>query len=131
SVGFRWGKDKCKWNLTPKDGLDGSAIAPVLSFLDQQDAVCQVRLDDFGEGRTLMRGVPVKRLTTVDGKTVVVTTVFDLLMAQYGVSRGLEGQYPKDYDDDSLPYTPAWSEKYTGISRADLIRFAREWARTA
>jgi nitrate reductase alpha subunit len=52
-------------------------------------------------------------------------------MAQYGVSRGLEGQYPKDYDDDTLPYTPAWTEKYTGIGRDVLIRFAREWARTA
>jgi nitrate reductase alpha subunit len=131
SVGFRWGKEKGKWNLTPKDGLDDSPIAPVLTFLGKQDTVCQIRLDDFGEGRTLMRGVPAKRVTTAEGKSVLVTTVFDLLMAQYGVSRGLEGQYPKNYDDDSLPYTPAWSEKYTGISRADLIRFAREWARTA
>jgi len=60
-----------------------------------------------------------------------VTTVYDLLMAQYGVGRGLPGEYPANYDDESAPYTPAWSEKYTGIGRDVLIRFAREWATTA
>jgi nitrate reductase alpha subunit len=29
------------------------------------------------------------------------------------------------------PYTPAWSEKYTGLSRNVLLRFAREWGETA
>ncbi|MEZ6063552.1 MAG: hypothetical protein R3C19_24650 [Planctomycetaceae bacterium] len=36
---------------------------------------------------------------------------------QYGVGRGLPGEYPADYDDKDAPYTPAWSEKYTGIGR--------------
>jgi nitrate reductase alpha subunit len=131
SVGYRWGKEKGKWNLLLKDGLDGSDIKPQLTFLAGRDEVVQVRLDDFAGGRTLTRGVPVRRLQTADGGTVLVTTVFDLLMAQYGVNRGLEGQYAKDYDDETQPYTPAWSEKYTGIGRDVLIRFAREWARTA
>lgn len=52
-------------------------------------------------------------------------------MAQYGVDRGLPGQYPKDYDDADAPYTPAWSEKFTGMGRDVLIRFAREWGNTA
>ena len=51
-------------------------------------------------------------------------------MAQYGVGRGLPGAYPESYDDVAV-YTPAWSERYTGISRETLIRFAREWASTA
>lgn len=72
-----------------------------------------------------------KRLTTADGKTVLVAMVYDVLMAQYGVPRGLPGDYPANYDDESAPYTPAWSEKYTGQDRALVIRFAREWARTA
>jgi nitrate reductase alpha subunit len=59
-----------------------------------------------------------------------VTTIFDLLMAQYAVPRGLPGAYPESYDED-MPYTPAWSEKYTGMSREMVIRFAREWASTA
>jgi nitrate reductase alpha subunit len=130
SVGHRWGKAEGKWNLQPKDGLDGSAIDAELSFLERNDGVVQVRLDDFGEARTIERGVPVRRVKTGDGKSVTVTTVYDLLMAQYGVARGLPGSYPTSYDDDA-PYTPAWAEQHTGMDRATLIRFAREWAVTA
>ncbi|MBI2839191.1 MAG: nitrate reductase subunit alpha [Acidobacteria bacterium] len=131
SVGDRWGKQKGKWNLLLKDGLDGTPIDPTLSFLDGSDAVVQIRLDDFGEGRSIRRAVPVKHLTTIDGKTVVVATVYDLLMAQFGVDRGLGGDYPASYDDENAPYTPAWSEKYTGMDRQTLLKFAREWASTA
>ncbi len=130
SVGFRWGREKGKWNLLLKDGLDQSEIDPALTFLSEHDGVVQVRFDDFGEGRAVSRGVPVRRIETADGSTVTVTTVYDLLMAQYGVPRGLGEGYPRDYDDD-LPYTPAWAEKYTGMGRQTLIRFAREWATTA
>jgi nitrate reductase alpha subunit len=131
SVGFRWGKEKGKWNLLLKDGLDNSDIDPVLTFIDSHDDVVSVRFDDFGEGQSLHRQVPVKKIKTADGKTVLVATVYDLMMAQYGVSRGLAGSYPANYDDEKAPYTPAWAEKYTGINRADIIRFAREWATTA
>jgi nitrate reductase alpha subunit len=131
SSGFRWGKEKGKWNLLLRDGKDGSVIQPALTFLSGHDEVAQVELDDFGEGRVLRRGVPVKRLETADGKTVRVATIYDLLMAQYGVSRGLEGDYPADYNDENQPYTPAWAERYTGMGRELLIRFAREWGRTA
>ena len=131
SSGFRWGKERGKWNLLLKDGVDGSEIDPVLTFLQSNDGVAQAQFDDFGEGRSIQRGVPVKKIRTADGKTVTVATIYDLLMAQYGVSRGLPGDYPKDYNDESQPYTPAWSEKYTGMSRDMVIRFAREWATTA
>ena len=131
SVGFRWGKEKGKWNLLMKDGIDGTPIDPVLSFLTQCDTVVAVSLDDFAEGRALTRSVPARRIKTADGQIVTVTTVYDLLMAQYGVSRGLPGEYPASYDEENQPYTPAWSEKYTGLSRQVLIRFAREWATTA
>ena len=130
-VGFRWGKEKGKWNLLLKDGVDGTEIDPSLTFLNSSDEVVQVKLDDFGEGRTLKRGVPAKRIKTAAGETVLVATVYDLLMAQYGVPRGLAGEYPQDYDDQDAPYTPAWTEKYTGMGRDVLIRFAREWGRTA
>jgi nitrate reductase alpha subunit len=129
TVGFRWAKQKGKWNLKLKDGLDGSAIDPRLTFLGGE--ALEIELDDFGEGRTTVRGVPVKRMGLADGTRVAVATVYDLLMAQYGVPRGLPGEYPKNYDDESAPYTPAWSEKYTGMGRDTLIRFAREWGNTA
>jgi nitrate reductase alpha subunit len=131
SVGDRWGTAKGKWNLLLKDGVDGTEIEPTLTFLNQSDEVVSIRLDDFAEGRTIQRDVPAKRLTTADGKSILVTTVYDVLMAQYGVPRGLPVGFPPGYDDESAPYTPAWSEKYTGIDRALVIRFAREWARTA
>lgn len=131
SAGFRWGQEKGKWNLELRDAVDGSEIRPALTFLEENDGVEKVRLDDFGEARSLLRAVPVKKLRTTRGETVTVATVYDLLMAQYGVQRGLEGEYPQDYNDETQPYTPAWAEKYTGMGRDLLIRFAREWGSTA
>ena len=130
SVGFRWAKQqKGKWNLELKDGKTGEAIDPALTFLGEDTA--SVMFDDFSEAHQLRREVPVRRVTLADGAVATVTTVYDLLMAQYGVSRGLHGAYPADYDDELSPYTPAWSEKYTGMGRDTLIRFAREWGNTA
>ncbi len=131
SVGHRWGTEKGKWNLELKDAVDGSDIDPALTFLDANDGTLPVRFDDFAEGRPLLRHVPVKHIVTSDGKKALVATVYDVLMAQYGVNRGLAGDYPADYDDADKPYTPAWSEKYTGIGRKDLLQFAREWGSTA
>jgi len=131
SVGHRWGNEKGKWNLVLKDAEDGSDIKPALTFNGTSEKSVPVRFDDFAEGKSHSRHVPVRFLKTADGKKVCITTVFDLLMAQYGVNRGLDGDYPKDYDDEDKPFTPAWSEKFTGIGRADLIKFAREWGSTA
>ena len=39
----------------------------------------------------LERNVPVKQLTLADGKTWAVATVYDLLLAQYGVDHGFGG----------------------------------------
>ncbi len=129
-VGQRWSDKTGQWNLQLKDGRDGSTIDPQLTFLNRNDETVAVRFDDFGKGDDFMRHVPVKRIQTADGQAIV-TTVYDLLMAQYGVNRGLDGAYPQDYNDEQAPYTPAWSEKYTGLSRDNLIKFAREWASTA
>jgi respiratory nitrate reductase, alpha subunit len=130
SSGFRWGREKGKWNLLLEDGLYGDKIEPALTFLAHADAVVNVEMDDFGAEQRIARGVPVRSVELVDGSRVFVATVYDLLMAQYGVDRGLDGQYPASDDDDS-PYTPAWQEKYTGLSREMVLKFAREWATTA
>ena len=62
----------------------------------------------------------------------LVTTVFDLLMAQYAVRRaGLPGEWPTGYDDASQPYTPAWQEEITSVPAAAVARVAREFARNA
>jgi nitrate reductase alpha subunit len=130
SIGFRWQEKKGQWNLEMKDGADGSLIDPLISFMENRDASVMVSFTEFASGQVFKRRVPVRYLQMKKGK-VPVTTVFDLLMAQMGVGRGLEGDFPKDYDDAAMPYTPAWQEQFTGIGRETLVRFAREWAVTA
>ncbi|MFN8010906.1 MAG: nitrate reductase subunit alpha [Holophagaceae bacterium] len=129
SMGDRWGTKQGMWNLLLQDGKDDSAINPALTLLGQ-DAV-QVQFDDFAADKTSFRGVPARKIALADGSEAIVATIYDLLMAQFGVARDLPGDYPKDYDDETAPYTPAWQEKHTGLSRKDCLRFAREWARTA
>ena len=34
------------------------------------------------------------------------------------------------HDDEDVPYPPAWQERYTGIHRDTLIKYAREWGRS-
>ncbi|WP_225732013.1 MULTISPECIES: nitrate reductase subunit alpha [unclassified Nocardia] len=123
SLGFRWSAEPGRWNLRLGD------IRPALSLHDRPGGVA-VPVDlprfDGGSGERVRRGVPVMR---VAGR--LVTTVFDLVMAQYGVSRpGLPGEWPSGYDD-AAPYTPAWQEAITGVPAAAAIRVAREFARNA
>ncbi|MBW8059703.1 MAG: nitrate reductase subunit alpha [Solirubrobacterales bacterium] len=128
-VGFRWGEEKGKWNLLMEDGVDDSPIEPTLSFLDRHDDVVQVGFHEFASNTGFARGVPIRHVETSEGR-VTVATVYDLLMAQFGVGRGLAGDYPDSYDDD-LPYTPAWQERFTGISQDTVLRLAREFAGNA
>lgn len=129
TVGFRWGQEKGKWNLKMEDGLDDSPIDPALTFLGQHDGVFQVSFHEFAGGKASARGVPGKYVETIQGR-LLVAAAFDLLMAQFGVGRGLSGHYPKNYDENA-PYTPAWQEQYTGIGRETVIRLAREFAANA
>ena len=127
SVGHRYAPgDEGRWNLR----LDG--IEPVLSLLDRGGEAVAVDLPRFDVGETegggvMRRGVPTMR---VGGQ--LVTTVFDLLLAQYGVARpGLPGEWPAGYDDAEQPYTPAWQEEITSVDRHQAARVAREFARNA
>ncbi|MFF0867384.1 nitrate reductase subunit alpha [Nonomuraea sp. NPDC003560] len=119
SVGFRWtDSGEGRWNLD----LD---VDPKLTLYGGESA--QLLLPRFdGEG-SLRRGVPVAR---VGGR--LVTTVFDLLLAQYGVPRpGLPGIWPGGYDDAAEPYTPGWQEPVTGVPAERVVKITREFARTA
>ncbi len=127
SIGDRWGEQGTgRWNLELGD------IAPALSLLGRHEELVEVALPRFdgGEtegGTTMLRGVPARR---VGGQ--LVTTVFDLALAQYGVQReGLPGSWPAGYDDPAAPYTPAWQEAITGVDAARVTRIAREFARNA
>ncbi len=130
SIGFRWQTEKGRWNLQSKDGLDGSDIDPELSLFERHDEVLQVNFMDFGGNRTCERGVPVRYIEADKGR-MPVTTVFDLLMAQFGVPRGLQGEYPASYDDEEISCTPAGQEKFTGVGRNTVVQLAREFAITA
>jgi nitrate reductase alpha subunit len=130
TLGFRWQHEKGQWNLEMKDGLDGLEIDARISLLEGGDGVAQVAFDEYSTGKVALRGVPVRTVETLRGP-VRVATVYDLLFAQYGVARGLPGEWPSGYDDAGAAYTPAWQERFTGVSAAEVIRFAREWATTA
>ncbi|WP_329466813.1 nitrate reductase subunit alpha [Streptomyces sp. NBC_01431] len=128
TLGHRWAKgSEGEWNL------DLGGVDPLLSFHAHEGTYnggpgVEVVLPRFDEpGRTVTRGVPVREL---GGR--LVTTVFDLLFAQYAVARpGLAGQWPSGYDDATQPCTPAWQEAITSVPAAAAIRTAREFARTA
>ena len=127
SVGHRYAaSDEGSWNLR----LEG--IEPVLTLFDRAGERVAVDLPrfDVGEGEgggIVRRGVPAIR---IGGQ--LVTTVLDLVLAQYGVGRrGLPGDWPTGYDDADVPCTPAWQEEITGVDRRIAARVAREFARNA
>ena len=82
-------------------------------------------------GRRRCRGVPVKRLQLASGETVSVATVYDLLMAQYGVPRGLPGEYPAITTTRTRPIRRRGRKNIPEWPATTLIRFAREWGNTA
>jgi nitrate reductase alpha subunit len=144
SIGYRWpadGETKGRWNLETKDGETGDEISLALSVIDRRDAVVSVTFPYFG-GRphehfaandqgtdALVRSVPAKRVALADGEALV-TTVFDLLCANYGLDRGLGGACAKSLADN-VPYTPAWQETITGVAAERAIAVARDFAHNA
>ncbi len=131
AMGQRYESTKGNWNMKHEDGATNKAYDPELTLLGKNDGVVQVEFVDYGHDAKRHRGVPTKKITTADGQTIIAATVYDLLMGQYGVPRGLEGDYPKNYDDKEHAYTPAWQEIFTGIGRDTVLQLAREWASTA
>jgi nitrate reductase / nitrite oxidoreductase, alpha subunit len=122
SLGHRFGDEGVgRWNL------DLQGVDPLLSVAGSADAeTVEVRLPLFGEldgtPSEVVRRVPARR---VEGQ--LVTTVYDLLLARYGV--GPLNQV--SYDDVEAPYTPAWQEPITGVPAQAVTRIAREFARNA
>ena len=131
SVGHRWDSKQGDWNLKYENSTDNSQYDPRLSLVETHDDILQVEFVEYGLNMKKLRGVPVNFIETIDGKKIPVTTVYDLTMAQYGVDRGLSGDYSKDYSDKDSSYTPAWQEIFTGVDSRTVISFAREWANTA
>jgi len=130
AMGHRWDDVQGSWNMKLENSSDDAPYDPMLTFLSQHDDVIETRFVEWGTDTIAMRGVPVRKVETSNG-VELVTTVYDLMMAQYGVNRGLVGDYPADYEDKNAAYTPAWQEVFTGVDAATVLQFAREWANTA
>ena len=97
-----------KWNLDLGD------IVPRLSCAGDLVEVALPRFDD-DRPQVIRRGY---RPRGVAGR--LVTTVFDLMLAQYGVARpGLPGDVAeRATTTPPQPYTPAWQEPITGVPAA-------------
>ncbi|WP_420022414.1 nitrate reductase subunit alpha [Bacillus velezensis] len=130
TMGSRWDGQQ-KWNLHMIDEDTGEQIEPRLSVLGIEDEISTVRIPYFSNdgNKVLERNLPIKKLE-LNGEEVCVTTVFDLILANYGVNRGIGGQSAASYDDPR-PFTPAWQEQITGIKREAVIQIAREFAQNA
>lgn len=132
SMGFRYAESgKGRWNLDLEGVSPMLTLAGVSTGSTTEVENVEVLLPAFteadGNGSVLRRGVPTR---VVGGHRV--TTVFDLMLAQYGVSReGIPGEWPTGYDDASTPYTPAWQAERTSVPAEQSIRIAREFARNA
>ena len=145
SIGFRWGQTDGKWNLEEKEA-GGAEAKLCLSLIDRRDEVAPVAFPYFGgianenfthndQGNdVLLRNVPVKKLQLegyeTEGETLVAS-VFDLLVANYGIDRGLGGGNVASAYDQNVPYTPAWQEAITGVKATDVITVARQFADNA
>jgi nitrate reductase alpha subunit len=144
SIGYRWpaeAESKGRWNLEAKDGESDGEVSLALTVLDRRDEVLSVAFPYFGGrphehfaandqgGDVLVRSVPAKRVALADGEALV-TTVFDLLCANYGLDRELGGACAKGFADN-VAYTPAWQEPITGVPAERAIAVARDFAHNA
>lgn len=142
SIGFRWG-EKGKWNIEEKNAADQSEAKLRLSLVDSHDSIVKVGFPYFGgiehehynhvkASDVLKHYLPARSIKLANGESVNVVSVFDLMVANYGIDRGL---HPEDEGATDLnqvaPYTPAWQEAITGVPRETVIKIAREFADTA
>ncbi|MEU8954381.1 nitrate reductase subunit alpha [Streptomyces sp. NPDC048518] len=133
TLGHRWGTSQTPdWNLdlgdtVPRLTLYGEDTAEIVLPRFEGGHGAQDAAASEGDNGVVRRGVPVRRLGDR-----LVTTVYDLMLAQYGVPRaGLPGEWPASYEDASQPGTPAWQETLTSVPAAQAARVAREFAGTA
>lgn len=130
TMGSRW-DNKGKWNLHLIDENTNEQIEPVLSFLGMEDEIVTVNMPYFDAQtrKVLARAVPAKKVE-IDGEIRYVATVYDLMLANYGIDRGIGGEVAENYDSIA-PFSPAWQEAITGVDRHLVTKIAREFAQNA
>ncbi|WP_395699965.1 nitrate reductase subunit alpha [Aquabacterium sp.] len=154
SIGFRWGAavraDLGRWNLEAKEATAGAEVKLQLSALEgaanaPAAQLAQVGFPYFGgiespqftankQAEVLVRQVPVRNLQLLENgqpQSVQVASVYDLMLAHYGVDRGFAGDDCAGSYDDNSAYTPAWAEHITGTPRDQIITVARQFADNA
>ncbi|GAA6202668.1 nitrate reductase subunit alpha [Aquicoccus sp. SU-CL01552] len=140
SIGYRWGEDG-EWNLEERAKGAETELKMSLILDEDHDDVVGVDFPYFGGVATenfvrcdhpdvLTRNIPVKTVKLADGEAKV-TTVFDLFCANYGLDRGLGGDWVTDDFNADMPYTPKWAEKITGVPADKITAVAREFALNA
>ena len=101
SIGYRWGQSG-KWNLEQRDGKTGADTDTLLSLKNNCDEILDVAFPYFGGNEheynyfkhtdhsdIQLRKVPARRVVLANGETAWVASVFDLMVAHYGVDNGL------------------------------------------
>lgn len=130
---YNQGENKGHWNLA----LEG--VNPAMSAASRPDATgVEIVMERFdlpsaeSETESIGAGVVHRGVPAIKVGDTWVTTVYDLLLAEYAVERpGLPGEWPTGYDDASTPGTPAWQEEHTGVPMNAAIRIGREFAQNS
>lgn len=141
-IGSRW-NDQGKWNLRNEDVRTGKKYEPLLSVIDKKDEVVDVSFPYFGgeayrnphfgvsnHDSVQLRKIPVIKCNTKEGE-VLCATVFDIMLAHYGIDRNLGDSATAKSFEDNVPYTPKWQEQITGVPADRVITVARQFAETA
>ncbi len=101
SIGYRWG-EKGKWNIQQREGAEGRETKLQLSLIGED--ISPVSFPHFAgddankhwvacaQEQVQVRNVPTRTIINADGEKLVVATVYDLMMANYGLDRGLGGR---------------------------------------
>ncbi|SIO95194.1 nitrate reductase subunit alpha [Vibrio spartinae] len=140
SIGFRWG-EKGRWNLESVVGEHQQETTLALGIPHVDEYACvqfpyfggieSAHFDSVPLSDIIEHSLPVKSVTLANGKIAKVTTVYDLMLANYGVDRGLDDASSATSYDDVKAYSPAWAEAITGVERHRIIQIAREFAHNA
>ena len=138
SIGYRWDGSKL-WNLKH----DINKLNLKLSLIDNKTDIISINFPYFSgsdyihnhfkntcHSDILSRNVPVNKIK-IKNKDVFIATVFDLMVANYGIDRGLKDINVASSYNDNIPYTPFWQEKITNIKKNDVITLAKQFAETA
>ena len=140
TVADRWGEEGMgKWNLR-QDGVDTVMSVAEVTGATAATGTAELLFPRFdlaptgaGETGPVGAGVISRGVPTVEVGGRKFTTVFDVMLAHYGVNReelNLPGEWPVDYHDPVMG-TPAWQEELTGVPANQAIRIGREFAQNA